>query len=141
MSLVFNYDVVFQKPVAPVVGQGSVPANVPVVPQQQYTSRSEQDLARSSLSPLLKLAVDAGFVRSSGVSQTGSPQYEVSSDLAEDAGSLSELVYRLGAIPVAAVHDVQMRPNTIVSDESFSPVLIHKEMPTVTKYTLEVPTQ
>ncbi|KAG0706840.1 hypothetical protein GWK47_024287 [Chionoecetes opilio] len=136
-----------QKPLAPVGGHLSVPSasafipNAAVVQHQRYAATSQKDLGRSALSPLLKLAVDAGFVRASGSSQTGSPQYQVSSALAEDAGSVSELAYRLGANPVAAVHDVQMRPNTISTNDRFSPVLIHKETPRVTLYTLEVPIQ
>lgn len=130
----------FQKPVATAAGRVSAPVIVPVVPQQ-YTSRSEQGLPSPVLSPLLKLAVDAGFVRASGSSQTGSLLYKVSNDLAEDAGSVSELAYRLNANTVAAVHDVQMRPDTTVPAESFSPVLNHKDTPKATLYTLEVPVQ
>ncbi|XP_050727008.1 uncharacterized protein LOC127003972 isoform X2 [Eriocheir sinensis] len=118
----------------------SVSANVHVE-EQQLQQINNEDRMRSSLSPMLKLAVDAGFVRASGSSQSGSSQYEVSEELAKDAGSVSELAYRLGAIPVAAVHDVQMRPNEIIPEESFSPVLHHKSMPQVTRYTLEVPVQ
>ena len=126
--------------VAPVGGYSVVPLaatfpiSAPLVPQQQ-------DLGRSSLSPLMKLAIDAGFVQPSGYSQIGSPQYDISPELAEDAGSVSELAYRLGAFPVAAVHDVQMRPNMVVQDDHFSPVLIHQDLPKVTKYTLDVPIQ
>lgn len=116
-------------------------ANGHLEKQQQQQQVNEEDRVRSSLSPFLRLAVDAGFVRASGSSQSGSPQYEVSEELAKEAGSVSELAYRLGAIPVAAVHDVQMRPNEIIPEESFSPILHHKSMPQVTRYTLEVPIQ
>ncbi|XP_063860460.1 uncharacterized protein LOC135100873 isoform X2 [Scylla paramamosain] len=134
-----------QNPVAPAEKFKSVPAveifppGAPVVPQQD-TSESKQDSGRTPLSPLLRMAYDAGFVSASGVSQSGSPLYDVSPFLAEDAGSVSELAYRLEAVPVAAVHDVQ-RPYAVDPDHSFSPVLIHSDTPQVTKYTLEVPVQ
>ena len=135
-----------QNPVAPVGKFRSVaavetfPPGDSVVPQQQDTSKAEQDVGRSPLSPLLKMAYDAGFVSVSGVSQSGSPLYDVSPFLADDAGSVSELAYRLEAVPVAAVHDVQ-RPYAAAPAHSFSPVLIHDDKPQVTKYTLEVPVQ
>lgn len=109
--------------------------------QQEQQEVIKADLARSSLSPILKSAVDAGFVRASGSSQSGSLRYEISDELAKDAGSVSELAYRFGAIPVAAVHDVQMRPQAIIPEESFSPVLHHKTLPQATMYSLEVPVQ
>ncbi|MPC36111.1 hypothetical protein E2C01_029558 [Portunus trituberculatus] len=140
----FGFATNHQNPVAPVGKFRSVPAvetfpaGVPVVSQQD-ASKSEQDSGRTPLSPLLKMAYDAGFVSVSGISQSGSPLYDVSPFLAEDAGSVSELAYRLEAVPVAAVHDVQ-RPHGRPA-HSFSPVLIHDDNPQVTKYTLEVPVQ
>lgn len=138
---------IYQPAESPVVGLRSlavpsVSTGSPTVQQQpQQKGIYKEERAKSSLSPLLKLAVDAGFVRSSGSSPSGSPQYEVSEDLAKEAGSVSELAYRLGAIPVAAVHDVQMRPNEVTAEESFSPLLHHESLPKVTRYTLELPFQ
>lgn len=143
---IHNLFLVYQPVASPVVGLRSLPvltgaSSVPEVQQQQQQQVDKDERVRSSLTPLLKLAVDAGFVRASGATQPGTAQYEVSGDLADDAGSVSELAYRLGAIPVAAVHDVQMRPNEVVPEESLSPVLHHKATPRVTLYTLEVPVQ
>ncbi|KAK4299289.1 hypothetical protein Pmani_028431 [Petrolisthes manimaculis] len=95
-----------------------------------------------SIFPLVKLAVDKGVVKPLGGSPQGVSEYAVSPHLASEVGSVSSLAYRLGAVPVAAVHDVQMRPNSLNSDNTaLAPVLVHRETPKITLYTLEVPEQ
>ncbi|KAK3892150.1 hypothetical protein Pcinc_003986 [Petrolisthes cinctipes] len=95
-----------------------------------------------SIFPLVKLAVDKGVVKPLRGSPQGVSEYAVSPHLASEVGSVSSLAYRLGAVPVAAVHDVQMRPNSLNSDTTaLAPVLVHRETPKITLYTLEVPEQ
>ncbi|KAG7160587.1 hypothetical protein Hamer_G001877 [Homarus americanus] len=118
---------------------------VVVPPQQQVRSPGvvvgspEQDVA---LLPLLKQAAEAGQVLPAGFSPSGTPQFVVTPELAEEAGGVSALAYRLGAVPVAAVHDVQVRPSHFRNNQAdFSPVLVHQERPEAIFYTLEVPIQ
>lgn len=107
--------------------------------QKVVKSRAEQ--VEDTISPLLKQAAEDGEVIPVGSSPHGTPIYAVSPDLAAEAGGVSALAYRLGAIPVAAVHDAQARPSYADTDTAYSPVLVQQEQPEITLYTLEVPIQ
>lgn len=109
--------------------------------QQPQPPHQSNAAAPFNINPLLKLAVDTGVVEPIGGSPQGVSEYAVSPHLASEVGSVSSLAYRLGAVPVAAVHDVQMRPNLVDTESAYAPVLVHRETPKVTLYTLEVPEQ
>nr|XP_053628931.1 uncharacterized protein LOC128686175 [Cherax quadricarinatus] len=112
------------------------------VQSQGVEVESSEPSLKVTLSPLLKQAAVAGEVLPAGRSPSGAPQFVVSPKVAAEAGGVSELAVRLGAVPVAAVHDVQMRPDFgDARAEDFAPVLIHSEQPKVTVYALEVPYQ
>nr|XP_045609689.1 uncharacterized protein LOC123765238 [Procambarus clarkii] len=108
---------------------------------------SEEDYSRAiyekgSLSPLLKQAVAEGDLFSTGKSPSGILGFLVNPKTAEEAGGVSELATRLGALPVAAVHDVQVRPTfKEYRPEDFAPVLNYAEQSKATVYSLDVPNQ
>ncbi|XP_066937308.1 uncharacterized protein [Macrobrachium rosenbergii] len=96
-------------------------------------SRSE----KFSVNPLLKSALLSKQIYAAGSSPfSKTPQFFVDHQQAEEAGSVSALAERFGAIPVAAVHDVQSRPSQD-SLSSYSPLLNFSG----DLYTLEVPVQ
>lgn len=106
-------------------------------PSVPYT---RAQLVEDTIGPLLKQAVSVGVLVPAGSSPSDTPQYAINPEAAQRIGGVSAVAEALGAIPVAAVHDVQSRPSSAAS-YAFAPVLNHREEPDITLYTLEVPIQ
>ncbi|XP_064103599.1 uncharacterized protein LOC135213560 [Macrobrachium nipponense] len=104
-----------------------------------YTAKDGSGREQFSVNPLLKSAVLSQHIYAAGSSPfSKTPQFFVDHEQVEEAGSVSALAERFGAVPVAAVHDVQSRPSQAsLASESFSPLLNFNEG----LYTLEVPVQ
>ncbi|KAK7067227.1 hypothetical protein SK128_017269 [Halocaridina rubra] len=104
---------------------------------QAETSKNEDAKIKQDISPQLQQAIVYMKVVPAGISPSGFIQFVVHPDIAKEAGSVSSLAALLGVIPVAARHDTRGRP-TLLQDPDYSPVLVPREEPDFTLYTLEV---
>ncbi|XP_068221549.1 uncharacterized protein [Palaemon carinicauda] len=119
----------------PQSAQRPVEEPAPIFYSLEDKSKREEFYNHFAISPKLINAVESQQVIAAGSSPfSKTPQFYINREQVEEAGSVSALAAKFGAIPVAAVHDVQSRPG-YASHSSSSPVLNHFDG----VYTIEIP--
>lgn len=75
----------------------------------------------------MKNAESIGYIKPFSYEQDKNQvRYSIDTNVANAAGSESQLASNLDAVPVSAVHDVQAPPSRTVASEQLSPVLVNR---------------